>query len=345
MRIGMLAPITHPYPPPGYGPWERVTHDLTERLVADGLDVTLFAPAGSVTGARLVETSPTPLATGGAVPRLEEQAHVAAAMEMAAGGALDIVHSHLHVHALVFSRIVPVPVLTTLHGAAWDPLHHPLLRRYSDMPFVSLSRREREFLPELNYVATIPHGLATDEIEVGAGGGGYVAFVGRIAPEKAPDLAVEAAARAGVPLLMAGPIDEAHRDFADDLLGSLPRLVDYVGPLPRSDVATLIGDARGLLMPLRWDEPFGLVVIESLATGTPVVAWERGAMPEIVDHEQTGFLVDDAREAAESIERLGELSRELCRSAAVARFSDRRMASDYLSVYNEVAAQPIAASI
>jgi len=337
LRVGMIAPISHPYPPGGYGPWERVTHDLTERLVVDGHDVTLFAPRGSVTSARLVETVPAALETAqGGDPRLEEQTHLAIAMEAAAEGQFDVVHSHLHVHALVFGRLIGAPLLTTLHGAAWNKEHHPLLRRYADMPFVSISNKERAFLPELNYVATIPHGIAVGQIPTGTGGGDYLVFLGRLAPEKAPDLAMEVAARSGMPLLMAGPVDEAHRDFFEWLMGRRPRNVDYLGPVERSDVWELLGEAKALLMPLRWDEPFGLVVVEALATGTPVVAWNMGSMPEIVADGSTGFIVDDVDMAVAKLGRIGDIRREDCRRSAETSFSDVRMADSYASVYRRL---------
>lgn len=341
IRVGMIAPISHPYPPGGYGPWERVTHDLTERLVADGHDVTLFAPQGSITNARLVETVPAALETAeGGDPRLGEETHLAVAMEAAASGEFDLVHSNLHVHALVFSRLIGVPLLTTLHGVAWNKEHHPLLRRYADLPFVSVSDRERAFLPELNYVATIPHGLAVDEIPVGEGGDGYLVFLGRLAPEKAPDLAIEVAERSGMPLLMAGPIDEAHADYFDWLMERRHTGVDYLGPLERADVWDLLGGAAALLMPLRWDEPFGLVVIESLAVGTPVVAWGMGAMPEIVDDGSTGFLVSDVDGALAALERIDTIERAACRRSAEKSFSDIRMAADYADVYGRLVSGP-----
>lgn len=346
MRVGMIAPVTHAYPPSGYGPWERVTHDLTERLVANGHDVTLFAPAGSATSAHLVETIDHPLTDNPTRnPRLEEQIHLAIAMETAADLELDVVHSHLHVHGLVFSGLAPFPIVTTLHGAAWDEAHHPLLLRYSNLPFVSISDRERSFLPMLNYVATIPHGLRMSDFEPGSGNGGYVAYVGRIAPEKAPDLAIEAAVKAGIPLLMAGPIDGAHQQYFDQLMRGLPKDVDYLGPLERSDLDMLLGDAVALIMPLRWHEPFGLVVIEALASGTPVVAWEMGAMPEIIEDGVTGYLVEDASEAANALTSAGAIDRRSCRESAESRFSDVRMAHDYESVYEQVRAHSMASRI
>ncbi len=344
MRVGMVAPITHPYPPPGYGPWERATHDLTERLAADGLDVTLFAPTGSVTKARLVETVAEPLATSAIDPRLAEQAHIATAMEMARDGAFDLVHSHLHVHALAFSRLIPCPMVSTLHGAAWDRSHHALLLRYADKPFISLSEQERAFLPDLNYVATIPHGISLEDMPLGEGGGGYLAYVGRIAPEKAPDLAIEAARKSGQPLIMAVPLETVHRDYFDRLMSQTGPDIDYLGSLDRVELGKLLARADALLMPLRWHEPFGLVAVESLASGTPVIAWRMGALPEIVEDGLTGFLVESSDEAADAVGRLGEISRHQCRANAAARFSSERMASDHLRVYGALLGQAISDS-
>jgi glycosyltransferase involved in cell wall biosynthesis len=340
MRIGMVAPISHPYPPPGYGPWERVTHDLTERLVELGHEVTLFAPAGSVTTARLVPTVSEPLDTPGhRDSRLEEEAHLATAMEAAGDGMFDVVHSHLHVHGLVFSRLLPVPLLTTLHGAAWNPANHPLLLRYAEMPFVSLSDQERIYLPELNYVATIPNGIKINDFPLASGNGGYLVFAGRMAPEKAPDLAIETALGAGMPLRLAGVVEDRHREFFEDTMREAHRGdIEYVGNLDRELLAELIGGARATLMPLRWHEPFGLVVVESLALGTPVVAWRMGAMPEIIDDGETGFLVDDVETAIEALGRVGSLSRAACRSVAERRFSHKRMADSYSRVYSTLIA-------
>jgi glycosyltransferase involved in cell wall biosynthesis len=328
----MIAPIAHPYRPDGYGPWERVTHDLTERLVELGVDVTLFAPSGSATEARLVETVEGPLdALPDADPRLLEEIHLATAMEATLDDRFDLIHSHLHVHALVYSRLIPCPMVTTLHGTGWIGAHHPLLQRYREQAFVSLSGAERRLLPELNYVATIPNGIHLDDFPLGPGDGGYLAFVGRIAPEKAPDLAIEVTRAAGMPLRMAGPVEDRHRDFFDLLDWGSD--VEYLGSLRRGEVAELLAGAAALVMPLRWDEPFGLVVIESMATGTPVVAWRRGAMSEIIEDGLTGFLVDDVPAAVAAVGRVRALDRDACRARAAIRFSDTRMAFDYRMVY------------
>jgi len=335
----MISPISHPYPPAGYGPWERVTHDLTEQLVAMGHDVTLFAAAGSATSARLIETIMAPLDSSGADPRLEEERHLSVAMEASLGGAFDVIHSHLHVHGLVFSRLVSTPIVTTLHGVAWDAATHPLLLQYAEMPFVSLSQSERAFLPQLNYVATIPNGIRTSEIPVGGGDGGYLVFAGRMAPEKAPDLAVETALAAGMPLRLAGMVEDRHRDFFETkVLAARSRDIEYLGPLDRDDLWRLLGSAHALVMPLRWHEPFGLVAVESLAAGTPVIAWRMGALPEIIDDGVSGYLVQDVAEAVGSVALVDGLDRDFCRSIAETRFVDSVMAAAYSDVYQRLSA-------
>jgi len=314
-------------------------HDLTEQLVQMGIDVTLFAPAGSITSADLVETVSGRLDTFGREPRLEEESHLAMAMEAATDGDFDVVHSHLHVHALAYSRLLPTRMLTTLHGVAWNSATHDLLRRYADMPFVSLSDSERRFLPDLNYVATIPNGIRTDEVPVGGGDGGYLVFAGRMAPEKGPDLAIEVAAKTGIPLRLAGVIENQHRDyFETSMRGASSGDVEYLGPLDRGDLWRLLGGALALVIPLRWHEPFGLVVVESMAAGTPVIAWRMGAIPEIVDDSVTGYLVDDVAGAVDVIERVHLLSRSRCRSIAEERFSDQRMANSCSNIYMSLAA-------
>ncbi len=342
LRIGMVAPISHSFPPAGYGPWERVAFDLTEALVAAGHDVTVFAPEGSQTSARLEATVPAPLSDSELDPRLAEEEHLAAAMEAAAAGQFDVVHSHLHVHALVYSALIGCPLVTTLHGVAWNQAHHRLLRRYADRPFVSISHAERAFLPELRYVATVSNGIRVSEFPAGSGNEGHLAFVGRLAPEKAVEWAVETAKRADLPLRIAGPIDQAHSTYYEDVIRPLINhpWVEYVGALTRSEVAALVGGAHGLLMPLRWDEPFGLVVVESLAVGTPVVAWRRGAMPELIDEGHTGFLVDSVEGAVRATKTLDTISRDACRATAQARYSADAMAAGYAAVYEALSVTP-----
>ncbi len=338
LRIGMLAPITHSYPPEGYGPWERVTYDLTESLVAAGHDVTLFAAEGSQTAARLHPTTRAPLTERpGADHHQAEDAHITMALNACDDLGIDILHSHLHVHALDKADLWDGPIVSTLHGVAWDPEVRKRLDRHAGRPFVSLSDRERAFHPGLNYVATIPNGIATEELPPGPGDGGYVVFVGRLSPEKAPHLAVQAAERAGFPILLAGIIEDKHREYANGVLAKIKGSgADYLGPLNRPELVEVIQGAAAMLMPLEWDEPFGLIVVESLACGTPVVAWRRGAMPEIVEDGETGFLVDDVESAAAVLGRIDEISREHCAQEARLRFDRSVMASAYAEVYRRI---------
>lgn len=348
LRVGMLAPISHPFPPSGYGPWEAVAHALTEGLVELGHEVLVFAPAGSVTSGELVATVPMALsqATERGIAhdsRVWEAKHISVAMAEAVRAVVDVVHSHLHVHALGYGRFLPMPLVSTLHGSAWDSNNHPMLEVHRDLPFVSLSDSERLLYPGLNYVATVHNGIRLAEHPYSPTGGDRLAFVGRMAPEKAPHLAVEVALRAGAGLVLAGVVEDQHRQYFDSKVR--PRLgdgIEYAGPLTAPEVASLLGTSRALLMPLEWDEPFGLVVIESLAAGTPVVAWRRGAMPELIDEGVTGFLVDDVSEAVAAVHRIGRLGRNICRTVAEQRFSHQEMARGYADAYAGAIAQSMA---
>jgi glycosyltransferase involved in cell wall biosynthesis len=306
-------------------------------LVLDGHDVTLFAADGSETSAHLIPTSEVTLSV---LPdrdrRLVEDRHVVNAISAAKDCGIDLLHSHLHVHVLRHAHSVGYPLLTTLHGVAWNQELHSALLEHARRPFVSLSDSERAFLPQLNYVATIPNGVRMDDFPPGPGAGSYLAFVGRIAPEKAPHLAIEAARRSGWQLRMAGPVEAQHRDYANAILKGAGSGVDYLGPMDRSALPRFLGDAAALVMPLAWDEPFGLVVVEALATGTPVVAWDRGAMSEIIVDAVTGYLVADVDEAVRALGNLHDISRADCSQDVRARFSDRAMAAAYAEVYDRL---------
>jgi len=358
MRIAMLAPISWPLPPAGYGPWEQVAFNLTEALVAQGHDVTLFAAAGSRTAATLVETCPHALETWPAEQRnrpraldsesglLEgppdwrvwESLHIAACMERAADGAFDVVHSHLHVHALVFGRLIACPLVTTLHGAAWVRAAHPALRAYADLPFVSISDAERQFLPQLNYVATVYNGIRIEAFPFEALKEDYLLFAGRLAPEKGPAEAVEVARRAKRRLLIAGMIEPQYQAYFDARIK--PHLdgkqIQYLGLLSQDDLAPIYRKAAAVLFPIRWSEPFGLVAVEAQASGTPLIAARRGALPEIILDGQTGYVVDSLDQAVAAVARLGRLSPEACRRNVERRFTAAAMCEGYSSVYRKL---------
>lgn len=359
MRIAMLAPISWPLPPTGYGPWELVAHNLTEQLVRMGHDVTLFAAGGSKTSATLVESCPHSLSTwpteerdrprgfdattglleGPPDGRALEQLHIATCMERAADGAFDVVHSHLHIHALVFSRLIPCPLVSTLHGAAWVRAAHPVLRAYGDRPFVSLSNAERTLLPELNYVATVYNGIHLDDFPFEAEKDDYLLFAGRLAPEKGPVEAIDVAERAGRRLLLAGLIEPQYQEYFDTRIK--PRLdgnrIEFLGLLSQQELAPIYRKAAGVLFLISWCEPFGLVAVEAQASGTPLIATRYGALPEILVHGETGFVVDSQDDAVEAVKRLDEIRPARCRENAVARFSDEAMARGYEAVYEALA--------
>ncbi len=339
----MLAPITHSIPPSGYGPWERVVADLTGGLIEEGHDVTLFGPAGSETPGHLVPTVPYPLdewppSEGTPDHRVWEEIHVAALAEVVSSQDFDIIHSHLTVHPLGYASLLDPPMLTTLHGSAWNRAIHPALERFRDLPFVSLSLAERAFFPGLNYVATVHNGVDCTRFEPGSGKGGFLFFAGRMAPEKQPHLAIEVARRADLPVKLAGPVEERHRDYFETEVATRldAGIAVYLGDLKRGELVEAYREAAAVIMPLAWDEPFGLVVVESLASGTPVIGWRRGALPELIEDGVTGFVVDDVAGAVAAVANLGGLDRAVCRREAETRFSIPVMTRGYVAAYRRV---------
>lgn len=358
MRIAMLAPISWPLPPSGYGPWEQVAHNLTEELVKLGHEVILFAAGGSQTRARLIETVPYALSTwpqaqrdaprrfdpqtglleGPPDGRVWEQLHIATCMERAAAGEFDVIHSHLHVHALAWARLIKCPLVSTLHGAAWVRSSHPILTAYKENPFVSLSDAERTLLPELNYVATVYNGIRLENFPFEADKDDYLLFAGRLAPEKGPDVAVEIAKRAGRRLLIAGMIEPQYEDYFNTRVKAHldGRQIEYLGLLSQAELAPVYRKAAGVLFPISWCEPFGLVAVEAQASGTPLIATRFGALPEIIIEGQTGFVVDSLDEGVAAVDKLAAISPHACRRNIETRFSAERMARGYEAVYEAV---------
>ena len=342
MRIAMLAPISHQIPPVGYGPWEQVAGDLTDGLVAAGHDVTLFASAGAGTRAKLEATVPFAMSEwpddDPNDPRVWEEIHVAVMAKAVSENGFDIIHSHLNVHPLGFAALLDPPMITTLHGSAWNRSIHPALARFSHLPFVSLSESERSFYPELNYVATVNNGIRCESFRFSDTSHEFLLFAGRLAPEKRPETAIEVARRSGRPIKLAGPIEDKHRGYFDAEVAPLVdgSQVEYLGNLVRADMVDLYPKAAALLMPLAWDEPFGLVVAESLASGTPVIGWRRGALPELIRDGVTGMIVDDLDAAVAAIDGLDRFDRGECRHDAETRFSVETMTAGYVTAYERV---------
>lgn len=334
MRIAVLASIAHRVPPRGYGPWEQVASTLTEGLVARGHDVTLHASADSLTSARLHAVAPAGYEEDPDVDaKVYEALHIAAMAERAAE--VDVISNQFDFLPLVFSRLFATPMVTTIHGFSSERIL-PVFRAYDDVAhYVAISDADRH--PDLTYAATIHHGIDVGQVSAGAGDGGYLLFLGRIHPDKGTATAIEVARLAGLPLVIAGVVHDAEY-FAEAVLphvdGTAVRYVGPVGPVERD---ALLGGAVALLHLIDFDEPFGLAVAESMVAGTPVIAYRRGSMPELVRAGVTGLLVDDVAGAVAAVPRAARIDRAACRADAVARFSLDRMVDEYERLFARVA--------
>ena len=335
MRIAQVAPLYESVPPVTYGGTERVVHYLTEALVRMGHQVTLFASADSRTSGELAPMCARSLRLNpGTVDPLA--CHLLAAERVARRAEdFDVVHFHIdYVHYPV-SRRAAYPHVTTLHGRLDIPELSPLYDEFIDMPVVSISDSQRAPLPRAHWVGTVHHGLPARRFGFQAEPDGYLAFLGRISPEKRVDRAIDIARRVGLPIRIAAKIDAADRTYFETTIAPLFTLpfVEYLGEIDEDAKQGFLAGARALLFPIDWREPFGLVMIEAMACGTPVVAWRRGSVPEIVDDGVTGFIVDTLDAAADATTRAVTLDRRRCRAAFEARFTDERMARDYLAIY------------
>jgi glycosyltransferase involved in cell wall biosynthesis len=340
VRIAQVSPLFESVPPKLYGGTERVVSYLTEELVAQGHEVTLFASADSVTTANVVPVCDHSLRLDRHC--VDQMAHHVRQIEEVYRRAadFDVIHFHIdYLHYPVSSRVGAARV-TTLHGRLDLPDLPPLYRAFPHEPVVSISDDQRRPLPWLNWQTTILHGLPQDLLRPTLRPGKYLAFLGRISPEKRPDRAIELAQRAGIPLKIAAKVDRADLEYyqtkIEPLLKNNP-LVEYIGEIGEQDKAKFLGDAAGLLFPIDWPEPFGLVMIEAMACGTPVLAWRRGSVPEIIDDGVTGLIVDDMDQAEVAVHELIKLDRRRCRATFEERFSATRMASDYVETYRRVA--------
>jgi glycosyltransferase involved in cell wall biosynthesis len=346
MRIAQVAPLTEAVPPKLYGGTERVVHWLTEELVALGHDVTLFASGDSQTSAKLDATWPKALRLDGAVrdPNALHMVMLERVWRKCDNEEFDFLHFHLDYYPFsLFSR-QPTPFLTTLHGRLDLPEHQPVFTTFKS-PVISISNAQRRPVPQANWVRTIHHGLPENLLMPLPARQEYLAVLGRIAPEKGVDRAIKIAARCGIPLKIAAKVDRADQDYYDELIRPLIEnnpLVDFIGEIGDAEKPEFLSGAIGLLVPIDWPEPFGLVMIEAMACGTPVVAYNRGSVAEIVEDELTGFVVEDETSAVAAVDRLPRLSRAAIRKQFEQRFTARRMALDYLAAYRSLmeAAEP-----
>ena len=333
LRIGVLASIAHRTPPRGYGPWEQVASTLAEGLVALGHDVTLFATADSLTTARLHAEAPRGYEEDpGVDAKVYEGLHNAAAFERA--GAFDVVSNQFDFMPLTYSRLVSTPVVTTVHGFSSERIV-PVYRAYDDIGhYVAISDADRH--PDLTYAATIHHGIDLSPFTFRDQPGDYLLFLGRIHPDKGTHRAIAVAQRAGLPLVIAGIVqdEDYFRALVQPHLGAAG--ISYVGPVGPADRDALLGGALALLHLIGFAEPFGLSVVESLATGTPVIAYPLGSMPEIIRPGRTGFLVDDLTGAVAAVGDVATLSRRHCREDVEERFTAARMVADYAELFARV---------
>ena len=339
MRVAMLSSISWRTPPRAYGPWELVTHLLTEALVARGVEVTLFATLDSVTAGTLDGVVPRGYSEDPSLDaKVWEALHIAHLYERA--GDFDLIHNQADFMPLIFAPLVETPVVTTIHGFS-SPRILPVYERYDDrVHYVAISDSDRA--ASLNYAATIHHGIRVEEFPFEARGGEDLLFFGRIHPDKGAGEAIRAAQATGHRLAMYGLVqDEGYHAREVRPLVDGER-INYHGVVGGAERLAALGRAKGLLHLNGFDEPFGLSVVEAMACGTPVIAYRRGSMPELIEHGVTGLLVDSFEEAIAAIGRLGEIDRAACRRAVEERFTVERMADEYLALYRRILAGEVA---
>ena len=338
MKIAQVAPLFESVPPKLYGGTERVVSYLTEALVQLGHEVTLYASGDSLTRAklrpacrralRLDKTSRDPCAD-----------HVYLAERVFQEAAdFDLIHSHIDYLAFPLFRRMRTPRVSTLHGRLDIPNLRNLYLEFRDEPVISISDYQRRPLPWADWRATIYHGLPVDLYEFHEKPGDYLAFLGRVSPEKRLDDAIKIARRSGIPLKIAAKVDKSDRDYFESVIK--PQLnqggIQFIGEIGESEKSEFLGNALALLFPVDWPEPFGLVMIEAMACGTPVIARSRGSVPEIIEHGATGFVINDLEEGVQAVKKIHRINRKCCRLTFEERFSAVRMAKDYVAVYAEL---------
>ena len=340
MRIAQVAPLTEAIPPKLYGGTERVVSWLTEELVELGHEVTLFASGDSVTAAKLDAIWPTAL-------RFDREVRDANALHMAMiervrerAAEFDFLHFHLDYYPFSLFARQATPFVTTLHGRLDLKEHQTLFRAFPSSPVISVSDSQRRPVPYAGWIRTVHHGLPERLLAPTGATPRYLAFLGRISPEKAVDRAISIAVRCGLPLVIAAKVDKVDVEYFEERIRPMLRLpgVEYIGEIGDHEKSAFLSGAHALLVPIAWPEPFGLVMIEAMACGTPVVAFDAGAVSEIVEPGLTGFIVEDEIAAAAAVERLPLLSRQKIRERFEQRFTARRMAQDYLEVYQSLMA-------
>ncbi len=336
LRIAQLAPLYERIPPKLYGGTERVVSYITEELVRRGHEVTLFASGDSETAATLWAGCEQALRlTGKPEMGTYLQLPMISDVYQDARERFDVIHSHLDYWSFPFARLVEVPTVATMHGRLDIEELHPIYARYRDVPLVSISDAQRVHLPSVNWIATIHHGLPRNLLTPRYEPGKYLAFLGRISPEKRPDIAIEVAKKSGIPLKIAAKVDVVDRDYFAQVIR--PRLsppdVEYIGEINEAEKSEFLGNALALMFTIDWPEPFGLAMIEAMACGTPVIARRCGSVPEVIEHGVTGFIADGVEQLVAAVEQVGSLSRVECRGQFERRFTVDSMVDRYEEVY------------
>lgn len=345
MKIAQVAPVFERVPPKAYGGTERVISYLTEELIRQGHQVTLFATGDSLTGARLI--SPIDQSRRFDLRRQEWLMYQTIMLDQVSAIAheFDVIHFHTDYLHFPLARELAVPHVTTLHGRLDLPGLAALYRHFDAIPLVSISDSQRAPLPWANWQATIYHGLPPDLYSFQPDAGDYLIFIGRVSPEKRVDRAIDIALRSGMPLYIAAKVDQPDQAYFDDCIRPLldHPLIRFIGEIGEQDKRHLLAGATALLFPIDWPEPFGLVMIESFACGTPVIAYPHGAVPEVMENGVSGFVVTDPDAAVAAVRHTGRLDRARCRRVFEQRFTAQQMASNYLQVYQQVRQQHAAA--
>jgi glycosyltransferase involved in cell wall biosynthesis len=349
MRIAQVAPLYEAVPPRLYGGTERVVAHLTDALVQLGHDVTLFASADARTLARLAPVRDQAIRLDPAPLKSDLASHLSQLAQVRTRAReFDIIHFHTDLMHFPMFEDLAARTVTTLHGRLDLKDLPEVYSRWRQFPLVSISDDQRRPLAHANWAATVHHGVQKSLFRFSPRGDGYLAFLGRISPEKGPDRAIAIAKRVGLPLKIAAKVDRVDQAYFEDVVAPLldDPLIEYIGEIGDQEKSEFLGGAEALLFPIDWPEPFGLVMIEAMACGTPVIAYARGSVREIVEHGVTGFIVDDEDQAVSAVDRIAQLDREEVRGRFEARFSAKAMARRYLDLYGRLAgAEPLGAHL
>jgi glycosyltransferase involved in cell wall biosynthesis len=338
LRIAEIAPLYERIPPRLYGGTERVVSYVTEELVRRGHDVTLFASGDSITSARLIAECPESLRLAGKPENGVFLQFTMLSDVYETADRFDVVHSHIDYWSFAFASLTGVPTLSTMHGRLDIEDLYPVYRRYRRMPLVSISDAQRKPLPFMNWVRTVHHGLPRDLLRYSPGPGKYLAFLGRISPEKRPDVAIEVARKVGIPLKIAAKVDKVDRDYFDAVIK--PRLsppdIEHIGEISEAEKSEFLGNAHALMFTIDWPEPFGLAMIEAMACGTPVIACNCGSVPEIIQPGVSGFICTTFDDLVSAVKKIDQLSRDRCRLEFESRFTSEIMVDNYELVFHSL---------